>query len=843
MVDRLQKSEELLSGVDVIHNTMAGAKKNLSDYNTYKSTEKRQIIALHLEMMGNFSQLQVRLANNKRPAFQPETDISPATLEARIKKLQAQESVEPKLYIELNRQIKLGETDTQHTTRSAKIAQWTERKLAYLNESLEVNSSAAAVKLLNQYDAFTKELASTKSSNFVELQKTGEYLAAEKYEHIDAVKERETNLATGFEGLSVKGNENKPILDDNFKREVFREDIMQKVDVHADIDSKLKAWVKEKHMLLDVPEKVDSVMDALVHLSSLDGLDKEVEDTSSGNLARLTELGTAIRAAEYSEISQWKYEDPDAVSGKETAMNADFDDLKAKSVEKRKVLEDGLAREKLKDQVGLWVLNHTNLFANFDRWAKDKTVYLAVLEEISNSQEAMSHLNVLDAFVTDKTAFENGTIAELLALGEKIRKTEYSSEYCQWCYEKPDEITAIETNATDILGVLVSGEKEKRNVLDDDLARELYAEETRLMAGRHVDKGLQCANWASLKVEYTESDIFVHSISEAQVGLSLLDSYEVEKKRFTATAVASLKELGQTVLARKYDTKYSNYVYENPDEIKTREADIDDYWAKLDQLSALRRTSLDMLLAREEKKEKMRIDFAGHAGDLMRYMEDKIEMIGSAEEQKIIFGFNLQEIESYDATLHTIDEDVGLTVSAKRNVCAGVVAEMKLLVNQTDEFDKAQAAKDEDPEEADEVSTDNTAVEFKRTRFTLSPKASRRPSHATRRRHRPEISSPTRKREMETTTNHGPRKSTRSRPSQCTRSQKRPTNSLRQLKCGEAITMPPWRSGVKTTPCARRSLSWLIQSTRTSSRWSMISLVPQALTRSSSHVSRSHSIL
>jgi len=367
------------------------------------------------------------------------------------------------------------------------------------------------------------------------------------------------------------------------------------------------------------------------------------------------------------------------------------------------------------------VLNHTNLFANFDRWAKDKTVYLAVLEEISNSQEAMSHLNVLDAFVTDKTAFENGTIAELLALGEKIRKTEYSSEYCQWCYEKPDEITAIEANATDILGVLVSGEKEKRNVLDDDLARELYAEETRLMAGRHVDKGLQCANWASLKVEYTESDIFVHSISEAQVGLSLLDSYEVEKKRFTATAVASLKELGQTVLARKYDTKYSNYVYENPDEIKTREADIDDYWAKLDQLSALRRTSLDMLLAREEKKEKMRIDFAGHAGDLMRYMEDKIEMIGSAEEQKIIFGFNLQEIESYDATLHTIDEDVGLTVSAKRNVCAGVVAEMKLLVNQTDEFDKAQAAKDEDPEEADEVSTDNTAVEFKRTRFnTLS---------------------------------------------------------------------------------------------------------------------------
>lgn len=93
MTARLSKAEGYLQNVAVVHNTMAGAKQNLADFNTYKSTEKRQIIALQLEMLGTINTLNLRLANNKRPDFQPASEIAPPTIDARIKSLQAKEEV------------------------------------------------------------------------------------------------------------------------------------------------------------------------------------------------------------------------------------------------------------------------------------------------------------------------------------------------------------------------------------------------------------------------------------------------------------------------------------------------------------------------------------------------------------------------------------------------------------------------------------------------------------------------------------------------------------------------------------------------------------------------------
>jgi hypothetical protein len=102
----------------------------------YKSGEKRQIIALKMEMLGNFNQLNLRLKNNSRPVFSPEATVTPDAISSRVAVLQAKEAVEPKLYAELERQIRLVETNSQHETRSTKIGQFNARKVGLLHVPL-----------------------------------------------------------------------------------------------------------------------------------------------------------------------------------------------------------------------------------------------------------------------------------------------------------------------------------------------------------------------------------------------------------------------------------------------------------------------------------------------------------------------------------------------------------------------------------------------------------------------------------------------------------------------------------------------------------------------------------
>lgn len=45
---------------------------------------------------------------------------------------------------------------------------------------------------------------------------------------------------------------------------------------------------------------------------------------------------------------------------------------------------------------------------------------------------------------------------------------------------------------------------------------------------------------------------------------SVLEHYEKEKSRLTNRHVSQFKQLGSEILAQKYETKYSKYVFENP---------------------------------------------------------------------------------------------------------------------------------------------------------------------------------------------------------------------------------------------------------------------------------------
>lgn len=57
--------------------------------------------------------------------------------------------------------------------------------------------------------------------------------------------------------------------------------------------------------------------------------------------------------------------------------------------------------------------------------------------------------------------------------------------------------------------------------------------------------------------------------------------------------VPPLKKMGEEIRAAKYETKYSSYVYDKPEEVKAKEDEVDRMWAELDVLAAAKREVLD----------------------------------------------------------------------------------------------------------------------------------------------------------------------------------------------------------------------------------------------------------
>lgn len=114
----------------------------------------------------------------------------------------------------------------------------------------------------------------------------------------------------------------------------------------------------------------------------------------------------------------------------------------------------------------------------------------------------------------------------------------------------------------------------------------------------------------------------VQTIADAQSALAVLDAFDKEQQAVTSAVVSSLKALGADILARKYETTHSQYVYESPSDISAHESDVDGELTRLTTLSAAKRSTLDADLKRELEKEELRLEFSNRAYDFAQYVDD-----------------------------------------------------------------------------------------------------------------------------------------------------------------------------------------------------------------------------
>ena len=157
LLDHLTKGEALLQDIALVDNTLAGARKRVDAFNTYKTTAKGPITSLDIELEETFNTLSLRLQQNSRPAFAPQdTETRLDTLRARIKALFTKETVEPALHAELNRQLRLVELNKRHNNISDKLGVFIKEKDAYVRAHVIVSSSGEARKQLKIFEAFVK---------------------------------------------------------------------------------------------------------------------------------------------------------------------------------------------------------------------------------------------------------------------------------------------------------------------------------------------------------------------------------------------------------------------------------------------------------------------------------------------------------------------------------------------------------------------------------------------------------------------------------------------------------------------------------------------------------------
>ena len=178
------------------------------------------------------------------------------------------------LHAELNRQIRLVELDGQHKSNYEKLEAWNSEKEAYLRKKETIESVSAAQLHLRLLDGFDKESEALYQTSVAQLKQKGAELASEKYERIQGVVQRETNVDKWFTVLGELSKKKRPVLEDDLAREQFKTKIRLLNQQHLDKYEQLNGWITEKEQYLRHKEDISSVSEARTQLSLLDTFEK-----------------------------------------------------------------------------------------------------------------------------------------------------------------------------------------------------------------------------------------------------------------------------------------------------------------------------------------------------------------------------------------------------------------------------------------------------------------------------------------------------------------------------------------------------------------------------------------
>jgi len=603
---RLADLHPTLDKLSKIDNTLAGAKSRLNEFVTYKAKHKGELLSSFLSAETLFNQISRRLADGKRPEFNPQTGCSVKALQDTLNELEAtEEKLQRALHDEHNRQIRLHNTNQRHTQKSEELRKWATEKKIYLKTQEQVNSVGIATYQLNILSDFENEFKAIQAG-FVELKKVGEGLAKESFEDIATTHNRENALNTAFEELTTLGVAKRAVLEDDLSREEFAEKVRGWDHDHQGKYQKVQQWITEKKAFLQAPAEIKSVSDAKLAIDLLAAYDVEKKAVVEANTPPLKELGDKVRGAKYeSKHSVWMLPELGKVGKREMEVEAAFAELDGLWAQKQKILKDALLREEFREDLIRRNQKHIDKYNILDIWLKEKKAYLQVKEEIKNSNDAEMHLGLLLAYHKERKDLYNASVPPLKSQGAEILSLEYKSALSHYKFPTPEEVTTREAAVEKAFHELDELNAVKHKRLQDDLTRETFREKVELWNQSHIDKYNKIQAFVATSQRYLKKKDPVDSIPDAIRNLARIRQYFDDKKDNDVKFV-SLKKLGQEIKDAEHKSELSHYKFPTPNEVDEREAAVVTAFTQLDTESAKKKAILEDDLAREEFREQLR---------------------------------------------------------------------------------------------------------------------------------------------------------------------------------------------------------------------------------------------
>jgi len=200
------------------------------------------------------------------------------------------------------------------------------------------------------------------------------------------------------------------------------------------------------------------------------------------------------------------------------------------------------------------------------------------------------------------------------------------------------------------------------------------------------DRHTKLDSWIAESEKYLNERIPVSTITDARASLSRLDGFVKDKNRQHDFQVLQLKQLSEEILGLKYATNYSTYSYEKPNEVKDRQAKVEDKWVSLiGTLESKKRSDLEKDLAREIEKERLAMEFARLAAEFDLWTSDQIQSVNGSHTQ---FGFTLEEVEAYQSKLQASNQSINQSLDTKQKEYTDVFDKLTNLGVKDNKFTK-----------------------------------------------------------------------------------------------------------------------------------------------------------
>jgi len=174
-------------------------------------------------------------------------------------------------------------------------------------------------------------------------------------------------------------------------------------------------------------------------------------------------------------------------------------------------------------------------------------------------------------------------------------------------FEFSADVTQKETRINSLFTELHNLYNKKKPILEDDLERELYKEESYLFVNEHdlifndVSK-----KWYPAKYKYLTTEIHIDTLPGALDALNTVHAFIREMERTGKSSIAPLKELGAKIKARSYH-KLSDWDFPDGASIDKNEQTVDNHIHELTGLSNVKVEKHQDDVEREKYKEETQL--------------------------------------------------------------------------------------------------------------------------------------------------------------------------------------------------------------------------------------------